>query len=56
MEQAKHDALKSLSDLDYIELPAVFHRKNKKDWKVTMDLSEWIKLYQAYETAQKVSK
>ena len=27
------------------ELPAVFHRKNREEWLVTMPLSEWMKLY-----------
>lgn len=26
-------------------LPAVFHRKNGKDWLVTMRLDDWIKVY-----------
>ena len=29
------------------ELPAVFHRKNREEWLVTMPLSEWMKLYKA---------
>lgn len=38
VEQAKSDAKSE-------ELPAVFHRKNRKEWLVTMPLKEWIKLY-----------
>lgn len=30
------------------ELPAVFHRRNSKMWKVTMYLEDWIKLYDRY--------
>ena len=30
------------------ELPAVFHRKNREQWLVTMPLDDWIKLYQEY--------
>lgn len=26
-------------------LPAVFHRKNREGWRVTMPLSAWLKLY-----------
>lgn len=26
-------------------LPAVFHRRNRQDWLVTMTLSDWSKLY-----------
>ena len=40
MEQARNDARKD-------EKPAVFHRKNKKPWLVTMDLEDWIGLYKA---------
>lgn len=38
VEQAKSDA-----KID--ELPAVFHRKNRKEWLVTMPLKDWIRLY-----------
>lgn len=30
------------------EMPAVFHRKNREQWLVTMPLGDWIKLYQEY--------
>lgn len=26
-------------------VPAVFHRQNRHEWKVTMRLSDWIRLY-----------
>lgn len=29
------------------EKPAVFHRKNRKGWLVTMPLEEWLELYKA---------
>lgn len=38
MEQSKHDARAG-------ELPAVFHRKNRKEWLVTMPFEDWIQLY-----------
>lgn len=38
VEQAKSDAKSE-------ELPAVFHRKNRKEWLVTMPLKDWVKLY-----------
>ena len=28
------------------KIPTVFHRKNNKQWLVTMNLNDWIKLYQ----------
>lgn len=38
MEQSKRDARQN-------ELPAVFHRKNNKNWLVTMELKDWIEVY-----------
>lgn len=38
MEQAVRDARDD-------EIPCVFHRKNRKPWKVTMLLEDWMKLY-----------
>ena len=40
MEQAERDALKF-----HDGLPAVFHRKNRSPWLVTMKLTDWMKLY-----------
>lgn len=48
MEQAKRDATGE-------QLPAVFHRKNNKKWKVTMELSDWIKLYNEYYSSRKIA-
>ena len=33
------------------ELPAVFHRKNREQWLVTMSLDDRIKLYREYARA-----
>ncbi len=38
--QARHDAEKF-----HDGLPAVFHRKNRAEWLVTMPLDAWIALY-----------
>lgn len=38
VDQAKRDAKDG-------NKPCVFHRKNRKEWLVTMPLTEWIKLY-----------
>lgn len=43
MEQSKRDA--SVRK----QIPTVFHRKNRQKWLVTMELDDWIKLYQAFE-------
>lgn len=29
------------------EMPAVFHRKNREPWKVTVDLDDFMRLYEA---------
>lgn len=41
ISQAKHD-------VKIGELPAVFHRKNNCKWLVTMELDDWMELYQEY--------
>lgn len=38
MQQAKRDAGDG-------ETPAVFHRKNREGWLVTMNLNDWIEMY-----------
>ena len=38
MAQAKHDKKED-------ELPAVFHRKNDCKWLVTMELDDWMRLF-----------
>lgn len=40
MAQARHDAEKFGDGL-----PAVFHRKNRETWLVTMELQDWLRLY-----------
>lgn len=47
MEQAKRDT----KDEKY---PTVFHRKNNKKWLVTMELNDWIKLYNEYYSSMKL--
>jgi Holliday junction resolvase len=37
MEQAKRDCKANI--------PTVFHRKNNKEWLVTMRLDDWVELY-----------
>lgn len=49
MEQAKRDSKGN-------QLPAVFHRKNSKKWKVTMELDSWIKLYNEYYSSMKLKE
>ena len=42
MEQSKRDALPG-------ELPAVFHRKNRSEWLVTMPLDNWMEIYRGFK-------
>lgn len=46
--QAKRDAKQN-------QIPAVFHRKNNHKWLVTMELDDWIKLYNEYYSSEKIS-
>lgn len=46
MEQSKRDARG--------EIPAVFHRKNGKEWKATVRLEDFIKLYKQAEAFEKI--
>lgn len=39
MEQARRDAKEG-------EMPVVMHRKDRQDWKVTLSLEDFMKLYQ----------
>ncbi len=34
---------------DLTGLPAVFHRRNREGWRVTMDLPDWLELYRSYQ-------
>ena len=44
------DALmQSIRDMRDGEIPVVMYRKNHTPWKVTMLLSDWIRLYRDYE-------
>ncbi|HIX15252.1 MAG TPA: hypothetical protein H9740_05940 [Candidatus Hungatella pullicola] len=43
--QAVHDAKKGL-------LPAVFHRRDRSEWLVTMRLDDWIVLYREWEAGR----
>ena len=43
LEQARRDAGR------FGGLPAVFHRRNREHWRVTMELSDWLELYRSYQ-------
>ncbi len=43
MKQSERDCVRFLDGY-----PAVFHRKNREKWRVTMNLSDWLQLYEKY--------
>lgn len=45
MEQSIHDAKEGT-------IPVVMHRRNNHNWLATMELNDWIKLYQEYESGK----
>lgn len=47
IEQSKRDTKDD-------KLPAVFHRKNRKEWLVTMELDDWIKIYNEFYSSNKL--
>lgn len=49
LKQSKRDAKNN-------QMPVVFHRKNGEKWKVTMDLDNWIKLYNEYYSSMKLKE
>lgn len=49
MEQAQRDAKGDDS-------PAVFHRKNRSNWLVTMELDDFMKFYKGYENNNRLVK
>ena len=38
------------------KFPTIFHRKNRKDWLVTMRLEDWINLYNEYYSSMKLAE
>ena len=47
IEQAKRDAKND-------DMPTVFHKKNRCNWLVTMELDEFMKLYEDYMNSERV--
>ena len=53
---AVKQAVRDCSAIDSVDgkkpkLPAVFHRKNREEWLVTMRLDDFIQIYREYESA-----
>lgn len=53
IDEAIEQAVRDTKDDKF---PTVFHRKNRKDWLVTMPLSNWIKLYNEYYSSMKLKE
>lgn len=52
-----NDALRQANrDAKNNQMPAVFHRKNGEKWKVTMELDDWINLYNEYYSSMKLKE
>ncbi len=49
MAQAVRDAKEG-------KMPTVFHRKNGKEWKVTMRFTDWIVLYREWEASESLKR
>lgn len=52
IEQAKSNAGAKEIPFGECNLPAVFHRKNRHEWLVTMPLDDWITIYQEWEAGK----
>lgn len=49
MEQSKNDAKEN-------EMPMVFHKKNGKEWLVTMSFDDFIKMYREYAAGMELGE
>lgn len=54
IDQARRDAIADERKKGRRKVPAVFHRKNRCDWLVTMRLSDWIEIYREWEAGNDV--
>ena len=53
IEKAIEQAQKDKSEA---QLPAVFHRKNRGKWLVTMELEDWIQIYNEFYSSKKLEE
>lgn len=49
MEQSKQDAEEG-------EFPAVFHRRDRSEWLVTMRLEDWVELFREWDSGNQLQK
>lgn len=48
IDMAMDQAIRDTDAKKEKRIPAIFHRKNRKPWKVTMLFSDWTKLYKSW--------
>ena len=48
IDKAMEQSIRDLETKKEKRIPVVFHRKNRKPWKATMLLEDWMKLYKGY--------
>lgn len=48
IDKAMEQSIRDLKTKKEKKLPVVFHRKNHKKWKATMELDDWFKLYKSW--------
>ena len=48
IDKAMEQAIRDTEAKKEKRIPVVFHRKNRKPWKATMLLEDWMKLYKGY--------
>lgn len=53
IDEAIEQAVRDTKDNKF---PTVFHRKNRKDWLVTMRLDDWIQLYREYYSSMRLKE
>lgn len=53
IDKAIEQAVRDTKDNKF---PTVFHRKNRKDWLVTMRLDDWMQMYNEYYSGRKIKE
>ena len=56
MDQSVNDAEAEMLPLNDEILPAVFHRRNRGGWMVTMRLEDWIKQYREWDSGRMLER
>lgn len=51
-----YDAIAQSVRDSWLDLPAVFHRKNNCEWLVTMRLDDWMDLYREWEVGNDITR